>query len=62
MHFRLLAQQSATVKLCAFVVLSNGKNGTIGRQIPRAFVVFPVVKMVPLVDKFRSRFYQWYHW
>ena len=40
MHFRLLAQQSATVKLRAFVVLSNGKNGTIGRQIPRAFVVF----------------------
>ena len=31
-------------KLRAFVVLSNSKNGTIGRQIP-----FKVLPMVPLV-------------
>ena len=30
--------------------------------IMRVFVVYTNGKMVPLVDKFRSRFYQWYHW
>ena len=25
----------------------------------RAFMVLP---MVPMVDQYRSRFYQWYHW
>ena len=37
--------------LRAFVVFSNGKNGTIGRQIP-----FKVLPMVPLV------IYHWYQW
>ena len=28
-------------------------------QTMRAFMVLP---MVPMVDQYRSRFYQWYHW
>ena len=32
------------LRTCAFVVLTNGKNGTIGRQIQ-----FKVLPMVPLV-------------
>ena len=41
-HCLLVCNQS--VSLRAFVVFSNGKNGTIGRQIP-----FKVLPMVPLV-------------
>ena len=34
----------ADIIMCAFVVFTNGKNGTIGRQI-----LFKVLPMVPLV-------------
>ena len=46
-------QKKKTTKkrsLRAFVVFTNGKNGTIGRQIP-----FKVLPMVPLVIKIKLR-------
>ena len=41
----------------AFVVFSNGKNGTIGRQIP-----FKVLPMVPLVMPLVPMVPNWYQW
>ena len=44
----------------AFVVFSNGKNGTIGRQIPFKVLpmvplVMPLVPMVPLLPTYGSK-------
>ena len=43
-----------------FVVLSNGKNGTIGRQIPFKVLpmvplVMPLVPMVPMLPTYGSK-------
>ena len=50
--------QLATVR--AFVVFSNGKNGTIGRQIPFKVLpmvplVMPLVPMVPMLPTYGSK-------
>ena len=51
-------QLSLTVR--AFVVFSNGKNGTIGRQIPFKVLpmvplVMPLVPMVPMLPTYGSK-------
>ena len=56
----LLYVVNRTVAMRAFVVLSNGKNGTIGRQIPFKVLpmvplVMPLVPMVPMLPIYGSK-------